>query len=416
MSNPLAALSRAQDVLHDALDEARSIASNPGAGAKPRKVAEAVLEASPLVDEALDGWPEDSDGDDGDTYSVANDVELTSAMDRAEPGDVIELAAGDYATTRFKGLGVTFRGVPPLGAVFTKRVEVDVEGEDVRLDGLAFADGLRLGDDTLATGCTIGAKSDDVMACLELAGVRATAEWCDIAGFAHRGVLLTGPDAECRDSRVHGQRPGAASNTDAVAAVMFGGWKAHDEQAQRPLGARLTRCLVDELEWRCAIEGKASGWVVEGCTAIGQQGGRDADCYVRHGTDNRFVSCWVEKGGIQLGGDRHRADGCEATGGIAFKRGGVSMDEMRAGASGYPYARDCVITCTNSAVVTDWANGSGEDWAHMPEGSKVAGVDEGKIQGHGPCEVDEGEAPEPRPGPARKLTPAEVGPEARPRA
>jgi hypothetical protein len=75
-----------------------------------------------------------------------------------------------------------------------------------------------------------------------------------------------------------------------------------------------------------------------------------------------------------------------------------------------------VITCTASAVVTDWSNGSGEDWAHMPVGSKVAGVDEGKIEGEGPCEVDEGEAPEPRPEPARKLTPAEVGPGARPRA
>jgi hypothetical protein len=69
--------------------------------------------------------------------------------------------------------------------------------------------------------------------------------------------------------------------------------------------------------------------VVEGCTAIGQKDGRDADCYVRHGTDNVFRSCFVEKGGIQLGGDRHRADGCEATGGVAFKKGGVSMEQMR---------------------------------------------------------------------------------------
>src|SRR4051794_33853090 len=176
MSDPQAALSRAQDVLADALDTARKIANNPNAGAQPREVAEAVLEASPLVDEALDGWPEapdegPPDEGDGQTYSVANDAELASAMDRARPGDAIDLAAGSYATTRLKGLGVTFRGAPPLGAVFTKTVAVDVEGEDVRLDGLAFANGLRLGDDTVATGCTIGAKSDDVMACLELAGV-----------------------------------------------------------------------------------------------------------------------------------------------------------------------------------------------------------------------------------------------------
>jgi hypothetical protein len=59
MSDPQAALSRAQDVLQEALDAARSIAGNPGAGANPRKVAEAVIEASPLVDEAYDGWPEE---------------------------------------------------------------------------------------------------------------------------------------------------------------------------------------------------------------------------------------------------------------------------------------------------------------------------------------------------------------------
>jgi hypothetical protein len=75
------------------------------------------------------------------------------------------------------------------------------------------------------------------MACLELAGDGAEAEWCDVAGFAHRGVLLTGEGSECRDSRVHGQRPGAASNTDAVAAVMFGGWHA-DEPGRRRCWAR----------------------------------------------------------------------------------------------------------------------------------------------------------------------------------
>jgi hypothetical protein len=61
VSDPQAALSRAQDVLADALDTARKIANNPGAGPQPREVAEAVLEASPLVDEALDGWPEEPD-------------------------------------------------------------------------------------------------------------------------------------------------------------------------------------------------------------------------------------------------------------------------------------------------------------------------------------------------------------------
>jgi hypothetical protein len=61
VSDPQAALSRAQDVLADALDTARKIAGNPNAGPQPREVAEAVLEASPLVDQALDGWPEPPD-------------------------------------------------------------------------------------------------------------------------------------------------------------------------------------------------------------------------------------------------------------------------------------------------------------------------------------------------------------------
>jgi hypothetical protein len=67
------------------------------------------------VDQALDGWPEtpdegppdveppDPDGSDGETYSVSNDAELASAMDRAAAGDVVELAAGDYATTKLTG-------------------------------------------------------------------------------------------------------------------------------------------------------------------------------------------------------------------------------------------------------------------------------------------------------------------------
>jgi hypothetical protein len=73
-------------------------------------VAEAVLEASrrswtrrstagPRPDEG----PDEPDGGDGETYSVSNDAELASAMDRARPGDVVELAAGDYATTKLKG-------------------------------------------------------------------------------------------------------------------------------------------------------------------------------------------------------------------------------------------------------------------------------------------------------------------------
>jgi hypothetical protein len=213
---------------------------------------------------------------------------------------------------------------------------------------------------------------------------------------------------------VHGQRPGASGNTDAVAAVMFGGWHADEPEAQKPLGARLARCLVDELEWRCAIELKASGCVVEGCTAIGRKDGRAADCYVRHSVGNKFVSCFVEKGGIQIGDHNNEIHSCETTDGCAFKKGGVDGDDLREGATGYPYSVSGIITNAKGPVITDWANGSGSDWAHMPVDSKVAGVSEPQIQGKGPYEIDASVLPDPPAPPARKLQPSEVGPDARP--
>lgn len=61
--DPRADLEEADEILKDALDEARSITGNPDSGKKPRAVAQAVLDAQPLTASALAGWPDDGGGE-----------------------------------------------------------------------------------------------------------------------------------------------------------------------------------------------------------------------------------------------------------------------------------------------------------------------------------------------------------------
>src|SRR4051812_11323958 len=347
MSDPQAALSRAQDILHDALDEARSIANNPSAGSKPRAVAEAVLEASPLVDQALDGWPEAPD-------------EGPPDVQPPDEGDWTVLPDGDHALGKLDG---RYRAETPLGARITVPCQL---AAGAVADGLVFQKGVEVGKGAAAAGCVAMAKGDDVQVALHLAGENSRAEWCEVTNYAHRGVLVAGEGARIADSWVHGQREGAESVTDTTSSLMFGGTNADRPEAQRPMGWVAERVLVEDVVWRSTLEVKGCGATVEDVTVLG--GGKPADAYVRHGFGNVFRRLWVEKGGIQLGDRDNRADACRADNGIAFKKGGVTGDQMRQGAKGYPYAEACVITDTASDVITDWANGQGEDWAHMPVG------------------------------------------------
>jgi hypothetical protein len=97
-------------------------------------------------------------GGDGETYSVANDAELTSAMDRAAAGRRDRAGGRGLRDDEADGRGVTFRGAPPLGAVFTKTVTVAGEADGGRAGVRQRAEAAGRGR-SLATGCTVGAKS-----------------------------------------------------------------------------------------------------------------------------------------------------------------------------------------------------------------------------------------------------------------
>jgi hypothetical protein len=378
-----------------AIEQARqdidAVIEKPQGVPNAHAVALALRDAEPLVQAAADLTGRASD-----------------APEPPEPdGDWTVLPDGDHGLKKLAG---NYRAETPLGARITVPCEL---AAGAVADGLVFQKGVKAGEGARLEGCVARAVDDGIDVALHLAGEDSRAEWCEVTDYAHRGVLVGGEGARIADSWIHGQREGAASVTDSTGSLMFGGTHATDPDAQRPMGWVAERVLVEDVVWRSTLEVKGCGATVEDVTVLG--GKKPADCYVRHGFGNVFRRVWVEGGGIQLGDRDNRADACRADDGVCFKKGGVTGDEMRKGAKGYPYAQDCVITDTDSEVITDWANGSGEDWAHMPEGSVVANV-RGPITGKGPYDEDPSEMPHPVPPPPRRLSRDEVGPAARPRA
>ncbi len=169
----------------------------------------------------------------GATVRAVNAGTFAMALASANPGDVLELAAGNYTGFTLTRDGATGRPITlrsTAGAVITGNVEL-IGRRDVRLEGLTIRGRVRLnnGRSIALVRNTIETTGDGVVAFLRAEDcyiadntVRGASQWT-VAAFGvsgsnvGEGIVLTGPGHVIEHNRVTGFRDGISFMEDAEA-------------------------------------------------------------------------------------------------------------------------------------------------------------------------------------------------------
>jgi len=162
------------------------------------------------------------------TLRVTADDDLQAAVDEAEDGAVIAIAAGDYAVRLVVRRSLTLTGEPGArleGVAGRPIVRVDADGIELVLAGLVLADGEAELGGALQLGC----------------GARVVARDCRFAGNrAQKGGAIYVSDGElvCEGCTFEGNgaQQGGALHVDGVARVRLDGCTVAGNAAPRGAG------------------------------------------------------------------------------------------------------------------------------------------------------------------------------------
>ena len=152
----------------------------------------------------------------GLSLTVFNGSELHTAFQAAGPGSSIVLAPGDYGDVgRFTlaSSNVSVRVQSPLRTIL--RAPLEVRGDLVRLDGLAFEDWVHL------AGGGLTVTNSSLRNGVEVTGIDSEIAYNEVANFVGRGIVLR---AASRNCHVHHNylRDGVTGGKNANAAIQIG--------------------------------------------------------------------------------------------------------------------------------------------------------------------------------------------------
>ena len=303
-----------------------------------------------------------------------------------QPGDTVELRGEFTKPIKLQVSRVTLRPAD-LNAPPTIKSTIRLAQPEQKVLGLKVVPGASAAAiEVAAPGCEVG--------------------WCEITGFAARGIVIgkTGTGAHVHHNWVHDQ---AALTGAAVAGIIAGTGRG---TSATPIQALIEFNRLEKLKAFQAIEFKSSRNKARGNTVIG------AEIVMRHGNDNRTEGNWVKDGLIGLCGERpvsafdHVFGETASRGpsGIALRAGTIDSSTPQAGQ--YIPARDAIVCDTSSDIIDGWVKGNGVRWTEPPVNSGSARhtgtVKDAKCPGGvSPANVQNSAAPAPR-----ELTADEVGP------
>ncbi len=191
-----------------------------------------------------------------------------------QPGDTVELRGEFTKPIKLQVSRVTLRPAD-LNAPPTIKSTIRLAQPEQKVLGLKVVPGASAAAiEVAAPGCEVG--------------------WCEITGFAARGIVIgkTGTGAHVHHNWVHDQ---AALTGAAVAGIIAGTGRG---TSATPIQALIESNRLEKLKAFQAIEFKSSRNKARGNTVIG------AEIVMRHGNDNRTEGNWVKDGLIGLCGER----------------------------------------------------------------------------------------------------------------
>ena len=191
-----------------------------------------------------------------------------------QPGDTVELRGEFTKPIKLQVSRVTLRSAD-LNAPPTIKSTIRLAQPEQKVLGLKVVPGASpAAIEVAAPGCEVG--------------------WCEITGFAARGIVIgkTGIGAHVHHNWVHDQ---AALTGAAVAGIIAGTGRG---TSATPIQALIESNRLEKLKAFQAIEFKSSRNKARGNTVIG------AEIVMRHGNDNRTEGNWVKDGLIGLCGER----------------------------------------------------------------------------------------------------------------
>jgi hypothetical protein len=340
------------------------------------------------------------------TYLLRVDADPTSfnrVVAGLRLGTAVRLAPGHYSFTSIHVPGCLFYADKPGTVVVDGRVELH-EAETAILR-LTVRGGLVLDAmNTRASRCEI--SGSDGVDLVSVQGASNVLDWCSVSDFAGIGVGVQAKSARYpvfHGLHVFGQR----SSGPPHSATMFMIGHSHVDSGQ-PVNGHYERILIEGARKHDGFEIKSSDNTVVDVTAIG------ADVMQRHGIRAAtFVSCWAEPDGhhggrIQLNSNNPRAVRCHGLLAIAAGNGSVEDLLHKSGAESiYPFAAGA--EAHNHDGTVEVGNLHGAERPMPPVGTRLANCPNvRRIAG------DVGAAtpipPDRLPPPARRLTPADVGP------
>jgi hypothetical protein len=327
---------------------------------------------------------------------------VTNAL---KPNTAVLLAPGHYSFTSIHTPDVLLYAARP-GTVFVDN-RVELHTADTAVLGLEIAGGLVL-DGARTRGSRCRVRGSDGVDLVSAQGADNILDWCEIFDFAGIGVGVQAKT--CRRPvmfglHVHSQRPSGPAHSGTV--FMIG----HDHtDSGQPVQGHYERILMEGSRSHDGFEVKSSDNLVVDVTAIG------CDVMQRHGLRAAtFVSCWAEpKGGqggrIQLNANRPKAIRCHGLLAVAAGNGSEKdVIDKSGGQSIYPYAdgaevhhHDGVVEIGNLFSASRKMPPVGTRLDACPNVKKTAGT----FAAATPIPPDK------LPPPARRLTPADVGPAA----
>ena len=206
-------------------------------------------------------------------------------------------------------------------------------------------------------------------AAIEVAAPGCEVGWCEITGFAARGIVIgkTGTGAHVHHNWVHDQ---AALTGAAVAGIIAGTGRG---TSATPIQALIESNRLEKLKAFQAIEFKSSRNNARGNTVIG------AEIVMRHGNDNRTESNWVKDGLIGLCGDRpvsafDQVFGTRRKPGPVRHRAQGGHHQLQHTAGGSSSSRPVTQSSAtpSSDIIDGWVKGNGVRWTEPPVNSGSA--------------------------------------------